>query len=178
MKTPAFRTAYVHGEDHYRAPIGAKIEYRHRAKMKTDGKRVLIKDQEYPIYEIIQAHREETEIERIVKRATEGDISALNAMNGVYADITDAPRSLAEAQALIIDAKNEFEKMPTEIKEKFNNNSEEYVAEMGSKIWMDKMGITAELERIKNPTTETITPAELPEAGGTPINNIGGEADA
>lgn len=169
---------YNHGSDHFRAPVGSKIEIRHRAKMKTDGKRILIPDQEYPIYEIIQAHREETEIERIVKRATEGDISVLNAMNGVYADITDAPSSLAEAQALIIDAKNEFEKMPTEIKEKFNNNSEEYVAEMGTKQWLDKMGITAELEKAKAPKTETITASELPTAQGEAISNIGGTENA
>lgn len=175
MKT--FRAQFTIDPEHYYAPVGAKIEMRHRGEMKKDGKRELIKDREYPIYEIIQSHREETEIERIVKRALEGDYTALNAMNGVYADISDAPRSLAEAQAMIINAKNEFYDLPIEIREKFNQNAEEYVAEMGSQAWMDKLGITEQLKTEKTPTTEPVNMAEVTQVAqtaGEVVQNIGG----
>lgn len=128
------------------SPTGNKIQMEHTPHMGLDGKRKLILDDPKPIYEMIQAHREETEIERIVKRAMQGDMSVLNAMAGQYIDISGAPNSLAEAQQVIINAKRDFEKLDPDIRQKFDNNVEIFIAEAGSKDWLDKMGVTAEIE--------------------------------
>ena len=130
-----------------RTPSGDKIQIEHTPHMGLDGRRKLIKDNPRPIYEMIQAHREECEIERIVKRALEGDTSVLSAIEGQYADITGAPKSLAQAQQIIINAKRDFEKLDPETKKKFDNNVEVFIAEAGSKEWCDKLGITDRLER-------------------------------
>lgn len=141
------RTKYSdHTEWRCVTPTGEKIETRHEPIINEDGRRVLKPTKKVPIYEMIQIGREETEIERIVKRAVEGDYNALNAMNGVYADITDAPSSLAQAQQLIINAKQEFDTLPANIRKEFENNPELYVASVGSKDWFDKMGITAKID--------------------------------
>lgn len=131
----------------FRAPTGDKIQVEHTPHMGLDGRRKLIKDNPKPIYEMIQASREQCEIERIVKRALQGDTSVLNAMEGQYIDITGAPKSLAQAQQIIINAKHQFEQLDTETKKKFDNNVEVFIAEAGSKEWLDKMGITEKLER-------------------------------
>lgn len=128
------------------SPTGEKIQMEHTPHMGLDGKRKLILDDAKPIYEMIQAHREETEIERIVKRAMQGDMSVLNAMSGQYMDIAGAPRSLAEAQQIIINAKRDFDKLDPETRKKFDNNVEIFIAEAGSKEWADKLGITAKIE--------------------------------
>lgn len=128
------------------SPTGDKIQMEHTPHMGLDGKRKLILDDAKPIYEMIQAHREETEIDRIVKRAMQGDMSALNAVAGQYMDIAGAPNSLAEAQQIIINAKRDFDKLDPEIKKKFDNNVEIFIAEAGSKEWADKLGITAKIE--------------------------------
>lgn len=128
------------------SPTGDFTEMRHTAHMKADGRRELVKDKEVAIYDLIQASREETEIENIIRRATEGDYNALNQGVGVYTDITGAPKSIAEAQQWIIEIKNKFEELPSELKAKFDNNVEVYVAEFGSKEWADKVGYTAALE--------------------------------
>lgn len=139
-----------HGEkSNISSPTGEKTEIRHEPYITEDGRRILKPTKKVPIYELIQVGREETEIERIVKRAMEGDYNALNAMNGVYTDITDAPQSLAQAQQLIINAKKEFNELPTEIKKEFEYNPEIYVASVGTKDWFDKMGITAAQENQK-----------------------------
>lgn len=142
-----FRTFSNERERHY-APIGAHTEMRHRAVMKEDGRRVLVRDKEVAIYDLIQSHKEECEIENIIRRAVEGDYNALNAVKGIYTDITNMPSSIAEAQQYIIAAKEEFDKLPKEIKAKFEYNPEIYVAEMGgnTEVWLDKMGYT---EKIK-----------------------------
>ena len=129
------------------SPTGDKIQMEHTPHMGLDGRRKLIKDNPKPIYEMIQASREQTEIERIVKRALQGDMSVLNAMEGQYIDITGAPTSLAQAQQIIINAKYQFEALDAETKKKFDNNAEVFIAEAGTKEWLDKMGITEKMER-------------------------------
>lgn len=143
-----FRTQFtVIGEHHY-APVGTKTEMRHRASIDLNGRRELIKDKEVAIYDLIQSHREECEIENIIRRAVEGDYNALNAVNGVFQDITNCPSSIAEAQQYIINAKNEFDKLPKEIKAKFEYNPEVYIAELNNdpKSWLEKTGFDKEIE--------------------------------
>lgn len=146
-KNIKFRTKYNIGEYKFKSPTGEKYQMEHTPHMGLDGRRKLIKDNSKPIYEIIQASREQTEIERIVKRALDGDVSALNAIEGQYLDITGAPKSLAHAQQIIINAKNDFDKLDAETKKKFDNNVEIFIASAGTKEWCDKLGITEKLER-------------------------------
>lgn len=143
-----FRTLY--GEKKKRkSPTGEKTEMRHRAVIHKNGRRELVRDKEVAIYDLIQANREECEIEHIIRRATEGDYNALNAINGQYADITNMPSSIAEAQQMVINMKNEFEKLPKEVKAKFEYNPEIYVAEFGSESWAEKTGYKAAIEAQK-----------------------------
>ena len=132
-----------------KSPIGDKIQMEHTPHMDMDGHRTLIKDNPKPIYEMIQAHKEQCEIDRIVKRALNGDTSVLNAMDGQYIDITGAPQSLAHAQQIIIEAKRQFNELDTDTKAKFENNPEVFVAMAGSKEWCDIMGITEKIEAKK-----------------------------
>lgn len=141
-----FKTIYDEKKEKIFSPSGEKEEVRHEPEMTLDGKRVLKPTRVVPIYEMIQVGREETEVERIVNRAINGDYNALNAIEGVYSDISDAPSSLAEAQQLIINAKREFENLPPEVKKEFEYNPEIYVAQVGTKEWLDKMGISAKFE--------------------------------
>lgn len=142
-----FRTKYDKVSLPFKSPTGEKVQIEHTPHMGLDGRRKLIKDNPKPIYEMIQASREQTEIDRIVKRALQGDESVLSAVQGQYLDITGAPKSLAHAQQIIINAKNDFDKLDPETKKKFDNNVEVFIAEAGTKDWCDKMGITDKLER-------------------------------
>lgn len=167
--------------EHFYAPGGAKIEYRHRAVIHEDGKRELVPDKAVAIYDLIQASREQCEIEKIIKRAVEGDYNALNLRNGVYMDITDCPNTLAQAQQMIIDLKERFDDLPKEIKSKFNFNAEEYVAEFGSESWAEKTGYKEailkeqELQRSKIDFDKNMKKAveNLAEGAGTVIKQEG-----
>lgn len=151
-----FKTQFTVIGEHHHAPTGEEIELRHRASIDLNGRRQLIKDKEVAIYDLIQSHREECEIENIIRRATEGDYNALNAVNGVFQDITNCPNSLAEAQQHIINAKNEFEKLPKDIKAKFEFNPEIYIAmlDQDPKQWLELTGFANEIEMNKAEATE------------------------
>lgn len=146
-----FRSAYDRRtEDNISSPTGEKIALEHREEIGLNGKRVLIRDRKVNIYDKIQASRESCEIQTILRRAAEGDMSVLNIVNGQYLDITGAPTSLAQAQQFVIRAKSEFDQLPKEMKNLFNNNAEEYVAEYGTEAWEDKTGIKAAKEAKAN----------------------------
>lgn len=91
------------------------------------------------VYEIIQMDFEQTKIENILHNALMGDFSALKAREGSYVDSTTMPKNLMEAQNLVIRMKSEFDKMPIEVKEKFNNSADQYVEMMGTKEFNELM---------------------------------------
>lgn len=180
---PTQFTAVKRGRFH--APIGAKTEMRHRASIDKDGRRHLIRDKEVAIYDLIQSHKEECEIENIIRRAVEGDYQALNAVNGVFEDITNCPSSIAEAQQYIIDAKAEFDKLPKEIKAKFEYNAEMYIAELGNDpaSWLEKTGFAEEIKLHQDKAAEiakndaNFNKAMEFLASGKLINNASGESE-
>lgn len=91
------------------------------------------------VYEMIQMDYEQTKIENILHNALMGDFSALKARDGSYVDATTMPKNLMDAQNLVIRMKTEFDKMPVEVKEKFNNSADQYVEMMGTKEFNDIM---------------------------------------
>lgn len=133
----------------YICPSGERIELRHRAYIKKNGERILIKDVEKHTFDEIQAQKEQCLIENILKRSMEGDIAALEVMRGQYADITNAPSSLAEAQQAMITLKESFEHLPKDIRKEFDYNYEKYIAEFGSDEWAEKTGVKALIEKEK-----------------------------
>ncbi len=77
---------------------------------------------EKPFYDIIQSHADSCKLSNILKRAQLGDYSALNARPGNYLDISDAPSSLIEVFSRGEQARNKFDKLPSEIKELFGSD--------------------------------------------------------
>lgn len=106
--------------------------------------KVIVEDTPVDIYTSIQAYKEETDIHNIVARAILGDTSALNVRMGQYMDLTEMPETLAQAQNLINSMKEQFEKLPVDIRAKFDHSAEIYVAEYGGETWAEKMGLYQE----------------------------------
>lgn len=138
-----YATAYQPGKRN-ESPAGEKFEITYEMDIDENGHKTLKKSERLEnVYEIIQESLEETKIENIIRRAVGGDPTALSTMHGEYIDATNAPASLAEAQRMIIQATEEFFKLPVEIREKFDHSPEMYINELGSQSWMDKIGYKA-----------------------------------
>ena len=88
---------------------------------------------------MIQEDLEGTKIENILHAVAMGDLSALRQRETIYADATNMPKTLMEAQNLVLKMKNEFEKMPLEVRKLFDNSPEKYVDEMGTELFQEKM---------------------------------------
>ena len=131
---------------------GREPEYEYRV---TDEGRELVKTGETDVYALIQSRLDETKIENIIKRATY-DSTALGNQNWqtseVMTDISDAPTNYHEWYGRIKDAEAEFDKLPIEVKNKWDNDIEKYVMAYGTTEWADKMGLLKEEKPAENTT--------------------------
>ena len=134
-----FATPFSKRERYYSDP-GSHYRNEYEITIDKKGHKSLHKTGEVDQWEEIQSYKEECDIGNIIARAAAGDLNALNQRKGIYADITNTPRDLAEAQNNIIKLNNEFYKLPVEIREKFDNSKERFVQEFGSVEWYEKMG--------------------------------------
>lgn len=87
----------------------------------------------------IQSHAEECKIENILLQASRGDMSALQQREAYYIDSTNMPKTLMEAQNIVIKAKQDFYTLPLEVRKEFDNSPEMYVSEMGTESFEKKM---------------------------------------
>ena len=127
-------------ERHFSNP-GSREANDYRVEINDKGHKTLKFIGTHDIYQDIQSYADECKIENIIARAAAGDPNSLNQRKGIYADITNTPTSLAEAQNMILRLSSDFEKLPTEIRSKFDNSKEKFVKEFGSDMWIEAMGL-------------------------------------
>lgn len=131
-------------------PSGTKFLNVYQEEISKKGNLHLVKTGQTNVYDKIQADLESTKIENILHQVAMGDLSVLNQRETLYVDATNMPKNLMEAQNIVIKAKAEFEQFPKEVREIFHNSPEEYVSEMGSKEFLDKMApYNEKLSKIK-----------------------------
>ena len=132
------------------APTGDRYDKQYQMRIDENGHKSLHEVGKTDRYEKIQSHKEETDIKNIIAKATL-DPTVLNQKAGQYMDTTNMPTTLAEAQTKILDIKNEFNELPLEIRKKFDNSAEKYIAAYGTKEWAESVGLINEkvVEEIK-----------------------------
>lgn len=91
--------------------------------------------------EIIQSYRESTDIQVIINKVSQGDISVLNKAKGMYIDNTIMPKTYAEFLQMQIDSLNMFNDLSPDIRKKFNNNPNEFFAMSGTEEWLKRLGV-------------------------------------
>lgn len=151
--------------ERYYSDPGSRFRNEYEITIDKKGHKTLHKTGEKNVWEDIQSYKDECDIGNIIARAAAGDLNALNQRKGIYADITNTPRDLAEAQNNIVKLNNEFYKLPTEIREKFDNSKERFVQEFGTVEWYEKMGFKTE----KQPEQKEVEFVPGTEAAAKPL---------
>lgn len=119
-------------------PTGTRFDTTYEMKIDSHGHKVLKANGQTDRYAKIQAHKDECDIEFILKRATL-DPTILQQRAGQYGDFTDAPKTLAEAQNMMIALENTFKDLPLDVREKFDFSLEKFIHDAGSKQWIEIM---------------------------------------
>lgn len=145
------------------APAGSKEATTYQTQIDENGHKVTVPIGKTNIYDRIQSSLEETKIENIIKRFTEGDISAFRQGEPLYADMTEAPKTLMEAQNMIIRITEEFNNLPVEVRAKFDHSPEKYVALYGGEQWAQAVGYEVKkTDTSENPGTSNVSTEPIP----------------
>lgn len=129
------------------------------------GEKVLRLDQTIDQQAEIDSYLEETKLENIIRRASiDPNIAARIApdLGGGIQDFTEMPQTLAELQNIMIRAEQIWGEIPKEIKLKFNNDVDNFVASFGTVEWAKNLGIYKE-EQVNNKKPEATEAAEAKE---------------
>ena len=93
------------------------------------------------LYERIQSYADSCDMALLISRYMQGDTTALNRVQALYGDFTDAPKSIADAISLFDRVSADFASLPSDIKEQFDNDPTKFVSALGSPEFMEKMVI-------------------------------------
>lgn len=118
---------------------GERFVKTYQPNMGSDGVLDLIEAEPFDLYESIQSHADSVDINLIISRFINGDVSVLNKRTPMYFDATEMPRTYAEMYQKVIDAHNYFEQLPLDVREKFGHSPETFFALIGTDEWNDKM---------------------------------------
>lgn len=119
---------------------GNRIHIIYSPKVAKDGTIDLVESGKEDLVEIIGSFAESTDINIILNRVKQGDMSALQQRVGSYGDFTKVPETFAEVLQLQIDSNNLFNKLPQDVKDKFNNDPSQFFAQSGTEEWQKKLG--------------------------------------
>lgn len=111
------------------------------------GEKVLTLDQIIDQQAEIDSYLEETKLENIIRRASiDPDIAArlMPDMGGGLQDATEMPENLMELQNIMLRAEQIWDEIPKEIKLKFDNDVDKFVASFGTIDWAKNLGIYQE----------------------------------
>lgn len=111
------------------------------------SEKVLRLDQTIDQQAEIDSYLEETKLENIIRRASiDPDLAARlipDVGKGIQ-DYTEAPESLAELQNIMLRAEQIWEEVPKDIKLKFDNDVDKFIASFGTMEWAQNLGIYKE----------------------------------
>lgn len=133
---------------------GSDIKVIYSSKVNDDGTIELVPSGKEDWQSYIESFADSVDINYIIARYQNGDLSALNQRNGVFGDFTQMPKTYAEMLQVQINAKDAFDRLPVDVKEKFHNDFNQYLATAGSEEWLNKLGIDMNNYVIKEDTVD------------------------
>lgn len=122
-----FKTQYD-SRPRYYTSIGNPIVDTFSGRYDKNGDLQLVKTGTENLYDKIQAEAAACDMDNILRRFANGDISVLSQSQGVYADVADAPMHFTDALNMVRSVEDAFGKLPAEDREKYDNDWVKYGA--------------------------------------------------
>lgn len=104
-----------------------------------DGQIELVVTGKEDLVELMNSYKDSCDPTILAERFLAGDETALRQGNPAFMDLLGAPKTLAEAYQLNFRAEAAFEKLPAEVKSKFENNYYKFVESAGSPEWYNAL---------------------------------------
>lgn len=105
------------------------------------GQVELVEDGTEDLYAFIQSFAESTDIHSILQRYQNGEVDVLEKVQGFYGDITEMPRTYAEALQRISDSEKVFMSLPVEVRAKFGHSFSQFLAASQEDNFLELLGV-------------------------------------
>ena len=135
-----FPTQYTKHE-RVHAHLGSPVRTLYGGRYDANGRVVLEEKGKENLYDYIQSFRDSVDLNVILARFSNGDTEALTKAQGFYADVTDFPKTMADALNRINECEEMFKSLPLEVRQKFDCSFEQFLSQSGSEDWLEKMGM-------------------------------------
>lgn len=118
---------------------GVRLQVNYRPSVLSDGSVELVEDGKVDVQDFIDSFRDQTDMAYIVNRLMMGDTSVLTQKQPMFGDFTKMPQSYAEALQMVLDAEQQFNSLPLEVRNSFENDYKRWFASAGNEDWFEKM---------------------------------------
>uniref|UniRef100_A0AAU8AY99 Internal scaffolding protein n=1 Tax=Dulem virus 164 TaxID=3145641 RepID=A0AAU8AY99_9VIRU len=113
------------------------------------------------LYAFIQSFSESTDIHAIMRRYQNGEVDVLEKVQGFYGDVTDMPRTYAEALQRIADSEKVFMSLPVDVRAKFGHSFSEFLAASQDADFLDRLGVKPDVQPESLPAEPVIPETEV-----------------
>ncbi len=148
-----FKTQYD-ARDRIMSHPGNPIKQLYSGSYNERGQIELKEDGTEDLYAFIQSFAESTDIHAILQRYQNGEVDVLEKVQGFYGDITEMPRTYAEALQRIADSEKVFMSLPVDVRAKFGHSFSEFLAASQDADFLDRLGVKPD----DQPATELVDP--------------------
>lgn len=146
-----FKTQYD-ARDRIQTHPGNPIKQLYSGSYNERGQVELKPDGTEDLYAFIQSFAESTDIHSILNRYQNGEVDVLEKVQGFYGDITEMPKTYAEALQRISDSEKVFMSLPVDVRAKFNHSFSEFLAASNDDDFLDRLGVKPN----EQPDSETV----------------------
>lgn len=135
-----FKTQYD-ARDRIQSNPGNPLKQLYTGAYNERGQVELKEDGTENIYDFIQSFAESTDIHAILRRFENGEVDVLEKVQGFYGDVTEMPKTYAEALQRISDSEKVFMSLPVEVRAKFGHSFSEFLAASNDADFLERLGV-------------------------------------
>lgn len=106
-------------------------------------------------YAFIQSFAESTDIHSILRRYQNGEVDVLEKVQGFYGDITEMPKTYAEALQRIADSEKLFWSLPVDVRANFGHSFSEFLSASQDADFLDRLGVKPDVQPETAPAEHT-----------------------
>lgn len=138
---PPFKTSYDAQFQHERVHCepGSRMKVDYQPVFDAKGMWHLEKTGEHDIYLDIQSFADSCDINILMARYRNGETDVLQQVQGTYGDFSGIPKNYADLMNAKITAERLFMSLRADVREKYGNSVEQFMAEIGTKEGYEKL---------------------------------------
>lgn len=140
---------------------GDQFHVNYSPRVLESGELKLVESGKDDIKQMINSFRDSTDMSFILQRLAVGDSSVLSQRPGMFGDFTQMPTTYAEALQLVIDGRREFDALPLDVKNSFNNDFRQFLASAGTPEWNEKLSVLNPSEDSEVPISPVVPSVDI-----------------